>query len=486
MAPSLFSENCSGFNVNSWTGSVLSGSVPTSATTDYVYKMMLLVSKAVTEYGQRSSQAEIIISISPADAPTVSVQYITPKRMNPSSALKLVGVVRSVKTTSVNCSWGVDDTSVDLSAVASTPVAFKVSATNALIGTLIGTSMLNFALVPFSLRERSTFTFTLSCLSESSVLVARSSLVVTTNGQPLPGEFIVVPDTGTALNTSFMFLSSKWFDEDLPLSYHFGFVSSSSLVTLQSRSEISYGNSILPVGDAASNFILQVFAQIFDVMSAQSTAYRLVTVKNTVISTSFLSNMIFATLNVDNTKKIIGISSSILNSVDCSKSPDCTALNRSPCKDVANTCGLCVSSEWMSGESSDTANSSCIRRYSSQSTTSNSAGASPVDPIKCSDTADCKGWKQCVLGLCQIVEKTCPGDCSGHGKCTFYDIQSSVNVKSCNLGDFSCDIRCDCDTNPVKYSGLTCSKSYQDWKESQALRGQLLLGLQERGKEYCR
>ena len=328
MAFRSFSEDCSGFEIGSWKDSELTGSVPVSATTDYIYKISLLVSGAAAGFGQRSSQAEIVISISPADAPTVSVQYITPKRMNPSDSLKILGTVGVVKKTNVNCTWSINDASIDLLAVASTPTLVL------LVPSSIGQSVLNFALPPATLRERASFVFTLSCVPDNSIIISSASLSVSTNGPPVVGQFEVIPKEGFALNTSFMFLSSKWFDEDLPLSYHYGFVSSGALMTLQSRSEISYGNSTLPVGDTSLDFSLQVFAQIFDAMNAQIMVYKTVTVRKTIVSTKRLNDLISAELSsgtssVDNTKKVIGLVSSMLNTVDCSKSPNCTALNRS-------------------------------------------------------------------------------------------------------------------------------------------------------------
>ena len=66
------------------------------------------------------------------------------------------------------------------------------------------------------------------------------------------------------------------------------------------------------------------------------------------------------------------------------------------------------------------------------------------------------------------------GNCSGHGSCKFQDAQSLVVVKSCKVGDASCIAYCVCNS---KYGGSTCSKTLDDMKASQAVRGQLLLGL---------
>ena len=444
--------------------------------TSHKFKVSLSVSGTAAGTAHRTSQAEIIISISPADAPTVATQYVTPKRMNPSDSLKITGIIGNINTVGVNCTWSVDDASINLPILASTPTLFL------LMPSSIGQYVLNFALPSATLRERASFVFTLSCVPGNSVIRTSSSLLVSTNGPPLAGQFIVTPTRGLGMNTSFMFLSSKWFDEDLPLSYHYGFVSSGALMTLQSRSEISYGNSKLPVGDANLGYTLKLFAQVFDVMNAQTTVYDVAVVNSTVVSTKLLKDLISAELSngaisVDNTKKVIGLVSSIMNNVDCSKSPNCTALNRSPCNDVANTCGVCVSNRFTSSDEGHSSNSPCIRVTTLQNSVSSSSSAGTLEPTSCLKHTDCWGWQQCVRRSCISPEKLCQGNCSGHGSCKFQDEQSFAQIKTCKVGDASCVAYCECNSKPVRYSGSTCSKTHEDMKASQALRGQLLLGL---------
>ena len=309
--------------------SVLSGYVPAAATAGYAYKLTLSVTAAMTQSGQRSSQAEIIISIVPSDAPTVSMQYVSPKKINPSDKLRLLGTVENVRAVGANCSWSVNDASIHLPTLATTPTSFLAAGSSKKSAKYV----VNFALVPNALSERAGFTFTFSCSSSLSSS-SSSSLEVSTNGPPLPGQFVVIPKQGVALQTSFMFLSSKWFDEDLPLSYSYGFIEiSGTTMTLQSRSEISYSNASLPAGAASAGFALNVVAQVFDVLNGVSTAYNSVTVNKTDLSSSALKSLVSSQLSVgsasvDSTKKIIATASSILNDVDCSKSPNCTQLNR--------------------------------------------------------------------------------------------------------------------------------------------------------------
>ena len=65
-------------------------------------------------------------------------------------------------------------------------------------------------------------------------------------------------------------------------------------------------------------------------------------------------------VSVDSTKQIIATAGSFLNAIDCSKSANCSAINRTPCKEVANTCGPCMSAEFTSGQDG-ASNTPCIR-----------------------------------------------------------------------------------------------------------------------------
>ena len=65
-----------------------------------------------------------------------------------------------------------------------------------------------------------TLVFTLTCYPEEGAAVS-SSINIVTDGPPLPGQFVVTPGKGLALNTSFQFSAFEWIDEDLPLACKF-------------------------------------------------------------------------------------------------------------------------------------------------------------------------------------------------------------------------------------------------------------------------
>jgi hypothetical protein len=159
-------------------------------------------------------------------------------------------------------------------------------------------------------------------------------VVVTTNGPPQYGNFSVTPSFGYALKTNFRLLASQWLSDELPLTYEFSYVSVAGVsLVLQSPSESSYTVGTLPAGDPAKRFRLTCVADVVDALGANSTVLRTVVVNNTAVNASSLQSMVLSQLaagsgNANSVMKIISLASSVLNQVDCSKSPNCSALNR--------------------------------------------------------------------------------------------------------------------------------------------------------------
>jgi hypothetical protein len=80
------------------------------------------------------------------------------------------------------------------------------------------------AVVAGSLYEGTSYTFRLSC-SKPNDLSSSSSVVIATNSAPLPGVFEVTPLEGQMLATLFTMTASNWVEDDLSLSYEFGYES---------------------------------------------------------------------------------------------------------------------------------------------------------------------------------------------------------------------------------------------------------------------
>jgi len=105
---------------------------------------------------------------------------------------------------------------------------------------------------------------------------------------------------------------------------------------LKSRSELNIFSSQLPGGDSTAGNSLACQAQIFDAFDAFATSPALyIKVNNTILNTTRVEALLNSQFSggvviVDNTKKVINTVSLALNTVDCSKSPNCTSINRYP------------------------------------------------------------------------------------------------------------------------------------------------------------
>jgi hypothetical protein len=134
----------------------------------------------------------------------------------------------------------------------------------------------NLVLSANSLAETASYVFYLSCGASSS------SVAVTTNGPPTPGLFTVSPSTGTELSDSFLFAASQWSDQELPLSYVFGFHSPSDyslILSIRSLSEIAFASSTLPAGLTTNGYTIVCVTKVYDSYDAYATATFNVTVQ---------------------------------------------------------------------------------------------------------------------------------------------------------------------------------------------------------------
>jgi len=249
------------------------------------------------------------VSVVSPDFPVVSISPIIAS-VNPASKVKLSGMVTVHQD--AFAIWYVDDLAVNLSTRALTPL------TVALIASQGAQSVINLSLKPNSLYQRSTYTFTLKVSTLAGSLTSKASVAVSTNGPPMPGAFTVTPRIGIAIQQSFMFRATNWVDDldSFPISYSFGFVSQQgNLMTLQSRSEASYGNASLPFASSpsqsqtvvntnaalantyvalsnSSRAYVACVLQVFDTLNANATVYTTVTVTPPKLSQNNLQKSI--------------------------------------------------------------------------------------------------------------------------------------------------------------------------------------------------
>ena len=220
-----------------------------------------------------------------------------------------------------------------------------MTATDFDVDTTPGLKFNYFVLRADTLPENSITTFQLLCQRAST------SIVVITNGPPQPGLFKISPEKGVELDTAFLFSASLWSDEDIPISYSFGFYAtntSTTVATIKARSEASFTSSNLPAGLEESKFQIRGLLLVYDSLSASTTAVNLVKVTRFVAAdTSALTGAINAKLNTamlssnpEDTLNFLSVASAVINFVNCSiASPSfCNKRNRYKTITLINKC----------------------------------------------------------------------------------------------------------------------------------------------------
>jgi hypothetical protein len=412
----------------------------------------------------RSSTSTVAVQAQDSSAPVVgitsSAQSVT--KVNPSDRLALTATV--TVQSSCTAEWSVDEPSITLKTAAITPISSVIPT-----GT---TRTVYLGLASNVLPLRAALQFTLSCGT------SLSTIVVTTNGPPLPGTFTVTPSTGSEVSTPFSFSAAVWSDPDLPLSYQFGFMTSSSGVGLvaQGRSEASYTSTTMPAGDALDQFHMTCTVTVFDVLNAASKAQTVVTVApmqdKQELQKAMLDQLTSSAGNNDAVKNAVAVGSAVINAVSCADAPSCATYNREACSKVQNTCGACLTG--YVGEAGDK-NAMCVSVGAASTVTTEGTGS---DGSSCASNADCTGWLTCNTQLsspvCYLADKTCPDRCFDHGSCSKLNTNSMKPVGVCKAGDPSCVAVCTCD---MGYSGANCAQTVADVAAKQVVRTQFLQSL---------
>ena len=226
---------------------------------------------------------------------------------------------------------------------------------------------------------------------------------------------------------------------------------------------------------------MECAAQIFDGLGANSTAVTTVTVQKLQVNETqmhqlMMSQLTSATGSVDSTKKAISSATAVVNTVDCTSAPNCTALNRSICSQVAQTCGPCLfegSFVGMDGNSNDP----CVPVSALAAFSASGLPAHrrlTVQP--CTADASCGPWGRCNLATlrCFVPAKQCTGNCSGVGQCVYQNAATGFAVKECSVGDPHCEAVCEC---PADFGGSDCSMTPQSLRGKQSIRAQLMTAL---------
>ena len=293
-----------------------------------------LITVTVTS-GGRSSSTSISVSVQSNDRPLVAItSFMSSGVVVPDRPVAFSGL--ALTTAGGYTSWSVSDSSLPLDAVSLTPVS------NVYVSKGFTTVLL--VLPANVMTPGSTLTFKLSCKSATTGFSNSATMRVVVNKPPYGGVFKVSPTSGTELTETFTFTASRWSSQSLPLNYAFGFISPSTgaYSTVQQLSQRIFTTSSLPRGQDTANYTLTTQLVVYDSLLSSTLATKQVVVKPTEVSGSALENTITTQLaNPAKAVQILSVAVALINSVSCTRAPNCTAVSRLPCKAVQNTCGSC-------------------------------------------------------------------------------------------------------------------------------------------------
>ena len=408
-----------------------------------IYNFLVVVSSSD---GRKASRTASITAILPGAPVVASVN--TQVKFNADRALVVPGTVTA--SVNVSCSW---------TAYTANTLITLTAALTTLSRTFLASEVKSGVSYPLLLPGSTftpgrTYTFRLSSSPLAyPALVAHTDIVLIANSPPRGGYASVSPHTGYALNTTFSYATTGWFDDlvDYPLSYNFAYqlAALKAALIINVLSPLPYSFSPLPPGLPSLGNIVTIIANVLDIYGSASnaTTFAVVTTDTRQSPAVFLNQYLSQALSSGNTNgafQTMNLVSSTISINNCSASPNCTLLHRAHCLLTVNTCGSCLSG--YKGIVGD-ANTLC---FSSSST--HGAIGSP-----CTVSSNCL-YNLCTNGVCAAPRKTCPSSspdtiCSGHGKCIYMDV-SKNNLNSCLITDTSCTASCMCATG---YGAVDCS-----------------------------
>jgi len=413
----------------------------------------------------RSAQARVVVVVADDSTPQVTLVSNAPSLMNPSRSLLLTAAVQLPMKKIGSANWTVDDTSLNLISIAALPLTVTVPNSMSISQLITANS-----LPPGS---SLTFTFTLTLTNGKS---SSASIIVKTNAPPQPGLFTVSPTQGTELKTNFQFAALLWQDSSLPLTYQFGMIASTgSSLSLQSRSESPFATANLPAGQQKLNYSQSLFLQVYDSLNSSTLSYitsvvfPMAETNSTYLRTTLLDKLSTGNSSVNGMKSSTALVSSILNSANCTAAPNCTSLNRFDCTSLPNTCGNCISSQYVGDANSNTP---CILLRDLISTNSRKLSDMP-----CLISSDClyfSPYVECSEKVCAIPQKKCADDCSGQGQCVFLLSTDGSMLDSCSIIESNCTATCICNND---WSGRACSLTSEDMINRNDLRHQVVSSL---------
>eukprot|EP01036_Dinobryon_divergens_P027814 gene27814-36642_t len=457
--------------------SILPGTAGTQYSTVLVTAARAVIGSSFTitmtiSKGAVSNQASITLYIVDSVDNSCIVE-IDPLRYGGSNIFigqKLKLVAGGAASSSKNLSWSV--TNLDIKAV-------SAGATNRLF--FVSQASSTFQPFTFDLTILAnrfspgiSYTFTLLCapLNDLTAVIPHASIEILPNQPPIPGIFIISPQSGVELIELFGLYALDWYSEHLPLHYQLGFISPGTGFRLvaQRKSEVSYTLKAFPSGNPSDSYLLRCTLDVFDSLGSNYSTFNDTKVIPSAKNVATLSTAIFALNNslVDTRETLykLGIYSTSFNRANCSTSLNCSHLNRQPCLNTDYTCGPCLSS--FIGQSGDS-NTECI-----QSNTPNRKLLTVSNTSSCRNNKDCDVFQVCLKGACVNRQRDCPNMCSRHGNCSFVLTKTGLPTKRCAYYDTSCATVCTCTDG---YKGVACSQTTSQHATSMRIRCSMVRAL---------
>jgi hypothetical protein len=254
---------------------------------------------------------------------------------------------------------------------------------------------------------------------------------------------------------------------------------------VQTRSESAFAAAALSAGRKSETYsqILILVMQVFDSLNSTHSLTHSLTVRATTaaavyhpmvqshssaLRAALLAKLFAGNASVKDLKSSTTLVSSLLNSANCSMAPNCTALHRQACYAIIiiiipNTCGSCVlSPQRMSMWEIDSSGNTHPPRafhFLSYRCLLNISSRACLHPEDGSPQCGSLHGLPLGSGLRAGEDLTCPGNCSGKGRCVFMSVIVHQELHSCPITSAACRAMCLCGGD---WGGSACSYSERE------------------------
>ena len=409
---------------------------------------------SVIVYGYDGTSASASVSVAVIAEPVPATNFASlSDKYNAGERTVLTAYVNA--TSPVVASWSCPSCGLNLSYITNTPLTLYFDS-----GFDIRVQL---SIASNTLTPGATYTFIITTFFVDTSLTAsgQASANVVVNQPPSGGSLTVSPTKGYVLSTLFILNTFNWIDDisDYPLQYVLVYYTFdvNVLHSIKSLSQLSYISTYLGQGLESMSYLVTCVAYAQDIYGANDDVSYEVNVYPNLNPQSLQSSLneklqhASSSLDTDLTSAVINTVATSINAANCSLAPNCTVLHRNPCSSVPHTCGPCLDG-YLGVIGSF--NSYCLL----ESHLSNIGGS-------CRQNSNCIS-NFCNKGLCEVSPKSCPSNCSAHGKCLYFD-SNGYPTSFCDSNSLFCKARCSCHQG---WYGSSCSLASTDYETVVSIR----------------